>query len=85
MEVCMAVTPVLHWYQVVITAGMIGPELRARVQAKNPDAALCQVMQFQRFRCATVSAAIWRLGDRGRVGVPVRRQNVRVLRHMEVN
>jgi len=79
----MAVTSSLHWYQVVIADGTSGPDLRARVQAATPDAALRDVMRVQRFRCATVSASIWLLGDCVRVGAPVCRQNVRVLLRVE--
>src|SRR5947209_6290316 len=39
----------LKWYRVVVSDGSpIGPDLRACVQAKNPDAALREVMRVQR-------------------------------------
>lgn len=71
----MAASSSLHWYQVVLTDGMSGPDLRARVQAATPDAALRHVMRVYCLSYA-VSASIWRLGDRGRVGAPVVRHDV---------
>jgi len=74
----MVVTSSLHWYQVVLFDGRpIGCGLRARVQATNPDAALRDVMRVRHIPYAAF-ASIWLLGDRGWVGAPVRRQNVRV-------
>ena len=53
--------PALHWYKVVISDGSpIGPDLRAKVQAKNPDAALREVMRTYRVAFA-YQASIWRL------------------------
>ena len=74
----MAATVSLHWYQVVLSDGRpIGCDLRARVQATNPDAALRDVMRVRHISYAAF-ASVWLLGDRGRSGAPVRRQNVRV-------
>jgi hypothetical protein len=62
------------WYQVVLSDGSsIGPDLRARVQASNPDAALRVVMRTNNMAFA-VSASIWLLGRRG---APTQRFNVR--------
>ncbi len=63
----------LKWYRVVISDGTIGPDLRARVAAKNPDAALREVMRVQRIGYAA-SASIWLLG---RSGAPTLRSGVR--------
>ncbi len=64
----------LKWYRVVISDGLpIGPDLRARVPAKNPDAALREVMRAQRIGYA-VSASIWLLS---RSGAPTLRTGVR--------
>ena len=64
----------LKWYQVVLSDGSrCGPDLRARVQAKTPDAALREVMRVQRIGFAA-SASIWLLG---RSGAPATRTGVR--------
>jgi len=64
----------LKWYRVVVSDGSpIGPDLRARVQAKNPDAALREVMRVQRIGFVA-SASIWLLG---RSGAPTLRTGVR--------
>jgi len=56
-----APAPVLRWYKVVISDGSpIGPDLRAKVQAKNPDAALRDVMRTNHMAFA-YQASIWRL------------------------
>lgn len=61
------------WYQVVLSDGSsIGPDLRARVQASNPDAALRVVMQTNNMTFAA-SASMWLLG---RSGAPTQRFNV---------
>ena len=53
--------PALRWYKVVISDGSpIGPDLRAKVQAKNPDEALRDVMQAHHVAFA-YQASIWRL------------------------
>jgi len=71
----MVVTSSLHWYQVVISDGRpVGPDLRARIRAATPDAALRDVMRVNRLSF-TVVASIYRLGSHG---APSRRQNVRV-------
>jgi|GEM_PF-6243486 len=65
----------LYWYQVVASDGkQVGPDLRARVRADNPDTALRMVMRAGRMRFAA-QASIYRLGSHG---APSRRQNVRV-------
>lgn len=64
----------LKWYRVVLSDGSpIGPDLRVRVQAKNPDGALREVMRVQRVSFAA-SASIWLLG---RSGAPTVRSGVR--------
>ena len=64
------------WYQVVLSDGSSsGSDLRARVQARNPDAALRVVMRTNHIAFAA-SASIWLLGRRG---APTTRVNVRSL------
>ena len=64
----------LKWYQVVLSDGSpSGPDLRARVQAKNPAAALREMMREQHVSFAA-SASIWLLG---RSGAPTVRSDVR--------
>ena len=64
----------VKWYQVVLSDGSsTGPDLRARVQARNPDAALRVVMRTNHIAFAA-SASMWLLGRRG---APTTRVNVR--------
>jgi hypothetical protein len=63
----------LKWYRVVVSDGSPNvPDLRVSVQAKNPDAALREVMRVQRVSFAA-SASIWLLG---RAGAPTVRSGV---------